>query len=62
MMHTTAIYTSFVQPRVCWKRGTTTPRKCKYKFKQSYKGKDVGPTYGFTASPKVGPRATVGTL
>jgi hypothetical protein len=33
-----------------------------YKTQKGYTGKDAGPTRGFTASPGVGPGATVGTL
>jgi hypothetical protein len=49
-------------PRVCWQRRTTTPTT-KMKIQKSCTGKeDVGPTYRFTASPEVGPGATIGTL
>jgi hypothetical protein len=35
----------------------------RYKVPKKQRGKrDVGPTHGFTASPEVGPGATVGTL
>jgi hypothetical protein len=45
---------------VLWQRRTTTPTT-KMKFQKSCTGKkDAGPTCGITASPEVGPGATVG--
>jgi hypothetical protein len=41
---------------------TTASESQHTKLKKAAWGKDIGPTRGFTASPRVGPGATVGTL
>jgi hypothetical protein len=49
-------------PRVQWQGRTVASRPPKYEIQKKLRGKMyVGPTYGFAASPKVGPGATVGT-
>jgi hypothetical protein len=49
-------------PRACWQGRTTALRYQGTKFRKAAREKDVGPTHGFTASPKVGPGATIDTL
>jgi hypothetical protein len=49
-------------PRVCWQGRTTALKYQGTKFRKAAREKDVGPTHGFTASPKVGPGATIDTL
>jgi hypothetical protein len=43
-------------------RGALSHQQSRLSFRKTVRGKNVGPTRGFTASPEVGPRATVGTL
>jgi hypothetical protein len=49
-------------PRVRWQGHTTALKYQGTKFRKAVQEKDVDPTHGFTASPGVGPGATVGTL
>jgi hypothetical protein len=49
-------------PHVHWPGHTTASKYQGTKLRKAAWKKDVGPTFGFTASPEVGPRATVGTL
>jgi hypothetical protein len=49
-------------PRVHWQGCTTALKYQDTKFRKAAREKDVDPTCGLSASPEVGPGATVGTL
>jgi hypothetical protein len=49
-------------PHVHWQGRTTASKYQGTRFRKAAREKDIGPTRGFAASPRMGPEAIIGTL